>query len=386
MKNGKMTDYESRTIEEWLEKIQEGKIALPSFQRDYVWKKDQVKKFLKALLTGRPVGALLTIRFANDPIAGKFKSRPFQDMEDGNPVLAECTDCEELVLDGQQRLTALWKALKAKEKYFVEIANWNDDELEIAPTDEPVRWEKDNANVAKDPFSAGEQNLIPISVLGMDGITQEKDALYKWCASLYGDDEDGREQARKLTKKIDESFVQKLKHRGLWYIQLPEDVERAEAIEIYINTNKSSSIIKPFDIAVAEFDRPRENFLRKRIQEWVEQMPWAKWASNSGSGEAIPEAGELILKIACLQVEKVPDGKNYASKPVIDHLQTQNTGLEKILEGLDWMYKLLEENYIFDSKHLPSIVPLRVVPALYPEFEKIRNSDHRGIAKSIISK
>ncbi len=381
---GKMTEYESRTIYEWLMKIHQGKIALPSFQRDYVWKPAQVSELLKALLKDRPVGAFLTMSFTNARPTPAFKPRSFFDVGDENQTFE---GCEELVLDGQQRLTSLWRALKAesaRQQYFVKVENWDSDELEVARMDDPVRLERDKSKVVKDHAHAKELKLIPIRILGIDGVTQEDDALYKWCASVYSDDEEGREHARQLTRKIDTSFAQKLHHRGLWFIQLPEGLPREDAIEIYIKTNQSSSIVKPFDIAVAEYDRQKEDSLRNEILGWVEQTPEAKRLFNSDPEKVVPDVGELILKIACLQKKKVPTEKSYMSSAVIEYLQRENAGLKKILDGLDWAFRLLEEINIFYRTYLPSTVPLQVVPALHPEFEKIKDPDRRGLARNFL--
>ena len=385
MNNEKMTDYEPREISDWLKKIHRGEIALPRFQRSYVWKETQVSKLLIALLTDRPVGALLSISFTNNQRARKFQPRPFFNVGDKNRTFEHC---EELVLDGQQRLTSLWQALEARiddQNYLVEINDWDADELAVATTDEPVRRERDKARVVKDPVAAKGEKLIPVRVLGIDGITQEADALYTWCVGVYGKDEKGREQARKLANKIDRSFVQKLQNRRLWFIQLSDDVSREEAIEIYIRTNQSSSLVKPFDIAVAEYDRQDEDSLRNEIMEWADQTSAAQQLFHQGSEKRVSEIGELILKIACLQKKKIPTDRNYWSTDVIKHLQEKNDGIRTIQDGLEWAFAMLEEFHIFYREHLPSVVPLRVVPALYPALKRIKDPDHEGAARQIIS-
>ncbi len=43
-----------------LDRIEAGQIALPEFQRGYVWNRDQVRALMQSLYRKHPVGSLLT--------------------------------------------------------------------------------------------------------------------------------------------------------------------------------------------------------------------------------------------------------------------------------------------------------------------------------------
>ena len=43
-----------------LDQIDDGAIALPVFQRGYVWNRDQVRELMESLYRRHPVGSLLT--------------------------------------------------------------------------------------------------------------------------------------------------------------------------------------------------------------------------------------------------------------------------------------------------------------------------------------
>ncbi|WP_405551766.1 DUF262 domain-containing protein [Streptomyces sp. NBC_01171] len=47
-------------ISQILHKIDSGDIALPEFQRGYVWTRDQVRAFVQSLYRGYPIGGFLT--------------------------------------------------------------------------------------------------------------------------------------------------------------------------------------------------------------------------------------------------------------------------------------------------------------------------------------
>ncbi len=75
-----------------LDHIDSGHMALPEFQRGYVWNRDQVRRFFKSLYLRRPVGGLLT--WATE--SGGAHHR-------GDGTLA--AGVVKLLLDGQQRVT-----------------------------------------------------------------------------------------------------------------------------------------------------------------------------------------------------------------------------------------------------------------------------------------
>lgn len=87
-----------------LDDIHRGRIQLPEFQRNWVWDDDHVKGILTSISQSYPVGALMLLQTGNEGV--RLKARPIT----GAP---ESTAPEQLILDGQQRLTALYQALMA---------------------------------------------------------------------------------------------------------------------------------------------------------------------------------------------------------------------------------------------------------------------------------
>lgn len=82
-----------------IRKAYEGRLKLPAFQRDWKWKPSQVTLLLDSLRQGFPIGSFLFIQ-ANPSVDLAPKS--FR----GSAPDAEAASAEELVLDGQQRITA----------------------------------------------------------------------------------------------------------------------------------------------------------------------------------------------------------------------------------------------------------------------------------------
>ena len=78
-----------------LEHINSGHVALPVFQRGYVWNRDQVRGLLQSLYRGHPVGSLLV--WVTESAGAEFRG----DGEIAPGVV-------KLLLDGQQRITTLY--------------------------------------------------------------------------------------------------------------------------------------------------------------------------------------------------------------------------------------------------------------------------------------
>lgn len=88
-----------------LESIELGAIALPEFQRGYVWNRKQVRNFMNSLYRKRPVGSLLVwiTPSATAPARGDTSLQPGH---------------VKLLLDGQQRITTLYGIMKGKPPEF----------------------------------------------------------------------------------------------------------------------------------------------------------------------------------------------------------------------------------------------------------------------------
>ena len=95
---------ENRTLRELLQDIDNGKLRLPCFQRDYKWTAPKVIKLLDSIQNDHPAGTLLFLGIdSNRP---SIPSEKFKYVPDENMV----NDVEYLVLDGQQRLTSCYCA------------------------------------------------------------------------------------------------------------------------------------------------------------------------------------------------------------------------------------------------------------------------------------
>ena len=98
------------SLEELLRYCGNGKIQLPDFQRSWVWDEDRIKSLIASISQAFPVGALMTLEMKLGP-AGTFARRPVQ----GTPAEALAQAPEQLLLDGQQRMTSLYQTCIRRE-------------------------------------------------------------------------------------------------------------------------------------------------------------------------------------------------------------------------------------------------------------------------------
>jgi len=86
-----------------LDDCQRGIIQLPDFQRSWVWDEDRIKSLIASVSRAFPVGALMALN-TGGPVS--FKPRPVE----GAPPEANQAPPQDLLLDGQQRMTSLYQA------------------------------------------------------------------------------------------------------------------------------------------------------------------------------------------------------------------------------------------------------------------------------------
>lgn len=94
-------------LSELIRNITAGKMQLPEFQRSWTWDDGRIRGILASLSQGFPMWAVMCLEYGNKEV--KFKYRPIEGVKN----VTEIPD--HLVLDGQQRLTSMYRATCSKE-------------------------------------------------------------------------------------------------------------------------------------------------------------------------------------------------------------------------------------------------------------------------------
>ncbi len=330
-----------KNIADWLRGIENGSICLPDFQREEVWKPEFVEKFLWAILQDRPLGIFLTL---------EMNENNQQEIET-KAMSAKSGTCELLILDGQQRLTALWRSLNnyyGRKEYF-------------------VKYKKDATRFISEEVICQNKDTFPDQSIPIQYLKPGEEAyrdLDIWLKNEAAD-EAFREFIHNLRKRISETNIP--------YYKLPAKTDIGDVIDIFTDTNTYSVKLKAYDLAVALMKRKTKTSLKKLVEN-IE-------TTVTGIQSLEKPVGELLLKIQCLREDKKP---NYYSflKDLDYGLLKKDVG--KIKKGLVWTVELLSNIGIKTEQRLPSVIPLRVLPALH-EHVPSKGSD-RGHAIKLAKK
>ena len=101
----KQPENQTKTYAVLFSAIDEGKIKVPDFQRDFVWDKQETARLIDSILKGYPIGTFILWRT-------RTRLRHMRDI--GNMHLREPHEGDpvQYVLDGQQRITSLYAVRK----------------------------------------------------------------------------------------------------------------------------------------------------------------------------------------------------------------------------------------------------------------------------------
>ena len=101
-------------LSDLLSKSASGELQLPDFQRGWVWTDYHIRSLLASVSLSYPIGALMTLQAGNPDV--KFQTRVLEGV-----TLEPTPEPKILLLDGQQRLTSLFQALKSLEPVHTHV-------------------------------------------------------------------------------------------------------------------------------------------------------------------------------------------------------------------------------------------------------------------------
>ena len=151
--------YKTETIKNVVMNIRDNKYLLPAFQRELVWDYEQIEKLFDSVLSGYPFGSMLFWRYKKDQNNKDYKFYEFLKIYDeyncqnNHNIEHEITGKDEItgILDGQQRLTALFLGLKGFLNLHKPRTRWdNSDNFEKKYLFINLLYSKDNETEYED--------------------------------------------------------------------------------------------------------------------------------------------------------------------------------------------------------------------------------------------
>ncbi len=373
---------QDRQVSIWFQKIENGEIKLPRFQRHQAWDKNRICSLLDTVTKNLPLGVTLLLNIDKEQFVSRYLvTAP----ETGVRVT-------EHLLDGQQRLTALWRALHnnyESEKYFLYLDTFDEDVSEEEQTNESEvwywgRWENKNGNLmpmwVDVPKECLKRGVIPMNLFRPSEISAEIDvwvdsALF---ASKPKSDEDNFENLftawmKKKSQIITtiRDFRETIAHFNLPYLALPTQTSKETALKVFINMNTNSKPLSQYDIIRAEIEGVKGVSLDDYQNKLNDQYP---------NIQHYFELPFLILATSALIQDKLPNQRGMwdMSKDVmIDNW-------EKMSDGLSKMAVFMESQGVYDQSRLPTNAVLSVIAALYTHIPE--NLDMRGNHEILLRK
>ncbi|MCB0537001.1 MAG: DUF262 domain-containing protein [Bacteroidetes bacterium] len=242
-----MSYYPPISIKQAIDKIDYNQYLLPAIQREFVWSAGQIELLFDSLMRNYPIGSLLMWKVQGE---NKTDHRYYSVLKTYREKYN--THCQEVntssipdfeaVLDGQQRLTALYIGLKGSYAYKKKNFAWKDNEhsiptrkLYLCLTEDSIdEDENEDGRVYDFRFLTKEelQNSDKIwfevgQILALNGTFELNQFLKKkeWDSNEY--------ISNTLSKLLDVIHVKTLIN---YYLELEQDYDKALNIFIRINS------------------------------------------------------------------------------------------------------------------------------------------------------
>lgn len=361
----------NRKLGEWYGKIYRAEIKLPRFQRFEAWDRWRICSLIETVIRNLPLGITLILEVGDEE---KFISRHLATAPDLDARVYEH------LLDGQQRLTALWRTFHNNyewETFFIYIKEFDeydqDEELEDMSAYWRGRYIKKNGERyplwCDDPAQTLHRGMIPVHLLRPEDIQREIDEWIEAATSPYEPTDGSKDDLRKFfdfQKRVSDKIKDLrsvVANYNLPYLSLPSTTDKSVALNVFINMNTNSKPLSQYDIVVAEVENIMGKSLHDLEDELNEKHPdVARYAPLS----------DQILNTSSLLQGYLPNQRgawDMDKKVMVKQWDVMSRGLNR-------MAQFLRSEGIYDEQRLPTNAVLAVIAALYKDIPD--SGDKRG--------
>jgi hypothetical protein len=246
-----VTPHPIETLLTW---VKSGEIAIPEIQRPFVWEAIKVRNLLDSLYRGYPVGYLIAWR------------NPTVKLKDGTSSAGK-----RILIDGQQRVTALMAALLGRE---VLTKDYETVRIRIAFHPQEERFEVANPAIRKD-------------VAWIDDVAEvfAPDASLTELTDTYTEKNPAAD--RKRVSRVLEK-LRKIINNHVGVIELADDLDIETVTEIFIRVNSAGTELSQADFAMSKIavnETYGGNLLRKAIDYFCHLAVAPEFAANIEKGD-----------------------------------------------------------------------------------------------------
>lgn len=370
----------NRKLSEWYGKVQQAEIKLPRFQRFEAWDRWRICSLIETVIRNLPLGITLILEVSDKE---KFISRHLVTAPETNGRVLEH------LLDGQQRLTALWRVFHNNyewETYYVYVKEFDqfdsDTDLEDMSAYWRGRYYKKNGERypiwCDDPAQTLHRGFIPLQLLRPEDIQGEIDDWIKDAVSQYEPKEGSGMEELKNFFNFRQRVSDKIKdlravvaNYNLPYLSLPSTTDKSVALNVFINMNTNSKPLSQYDIVVAEV----ENVMGKSLHDLEEELQIA----HPEVARYAPLSDQILNTSSLLQ-GYLPNQRgawDMDKRVMVEQW-------EKMATGLNRMAAFLKSEGIYDEQRLPTNAVLAVIAALYADIPL--SGDKRGRDELLLKK
>lgn len=385
-------DSTKRYLVDLMKEIEQGSIQLPDFQRSWVWDDDHVKSLLASISLFYPIGAIMLLEAGNPDV--KFKPRPIEGVNlGGNREPAQ------LILDGQQRLTALYLAICSRQPvhtrdsrgnsidrwYYFDMRKAIDPEVDreeailSVPADRKIRDFR--AEVVADYSTREreyEQLVFPVS---------EVFDYFDWMEgfdSCWDYDKDRMKLFRTFAREVLENF----KLYQVPVIVLGQATPKEAVCQVFEKVNTAGVALTVFELLTATFAAEEYN-LREDWEARLRRLRTKRVLHTIDSThflQAVTLLSTRAQRLRDLQAGKEPErarGISCKRKDVLRlSLQEYKAWADVAEKGLLRAARLLHSQCIFDERDIPyasQLVPLSAILGLLGE-----RADNAGVREKLL--
>jgi len=366
---------EKEGLEELLKEAAAGKSQLPEFQRGWVWADRNIAGLIASISLGYPVGTVMMLRTGGSV---KFKERPVEGVK-----LDKSVKAERLILDGQQRITSLYRALmhpeaietfdirkKAVKGWFyidIDAALKNEDNREdtikLLTEDRKLRtfggeFDADYST----PESEYKARMFPLN------------KVYDWHGWYheYMEYWEHDKEASKTFLRFQLEILDKFNKYQIPVIELPSETAKDAVCQVFEKVNTGGVTLTVFELLTATFAADeydlRSDWESKKKAFNIKGHEVLKDFSNTDLLQAIcllstRERREAFLKVNS-DAERAPrmgcKRTDMLALSLDEYLKHGNN----VISGLIEASKFLHQNYIFDPKFVPygaQLIPLSAI-------------------------
>ncbi len=386
-------------LKDLLDDMDNGKIQLPDFQRSWVWDDERIKDLLVSISNMFPIGAILGLT-AGGNVA--FKTRPIEGAE-----IRSNDKPDMFLLDGQQRLTSLYQALRhpgpvntrdslnqpIKLRYYMNIMAGIDpnigrgDLLVSMPDNLLAASVTDHELEVQDLCTSHfeyQNHLIPTETL-MDPLKWATGYIQYWERSNephpFGN-------PFRCFKRFEESIIGNFNEYQLPLIALDQDTSMEAVCTVFEKMNTSGVALNVFELKAASFACDTETFSLK--DDWEDRKE--RMYSFAGTLQGI-QGDHFLQTISLLKSfedrkQAIAAGIPEIRAPSVSRKRRDVLNLtvadyrnwsDRTEQGFIRAAEYLQTQYVFKQKDVPYTAQIIPLAALHVELEEELNS---AIAKS----